>query len=335
VTREALAAVAVDVLDLEPSSYVPDLDLENGVRVNWHPYGGGPGDAHALYLNIEPQKDAADRRCDIRCASWKVGDGEIQLVWEDLQPESDPGRFQLTYVTDGELRSLGYHGAEIKGDPRKSEDLPIPVSKLTEVVTDDRFASTTTQEMVDTDLAKWPEGWEDDNDQVATTSTVVAHWMEELGLRDREGADTRPTVVPFSPLGYGEEAVGAAVRFDGWSVSVIIVPADGAPTCGKGWRCRTTPHYYVDQPWQVTTGWKRGQAVVIQHLRGRDVVAKVTSLTINRYPRWTGNFETVRGVVGAAVESLERAVEPRWRLTTTKGVLDGYADLEPFEDAEP
>lgn len=340
-TREALAAVAVDVLDIEPTSYDPDLDLAYGVRVSWHPYDGGPLDeAHSVYLDIEPQEDTADLSCDNNeaCALWRVGDGTVQLTWQDVIPESDPGLIKLIYATDGELRSLRYHGADITEDPRTSEDLPISVSELTEVITDDRFASVTTQEMVETELAKWPEGWEDDHDRVATTSKAVAHWMEGIGLRDRLGADTRPTVVPFSPLRYGEEAVGAAVRFDGWSVSLVIVPADGAPTCGKVWHCRTAPQYFVDRPWQVTTGWKRGHAVVIQHLKGRDVVAKIISPTIDRYPRPSPKLDTVREVVGATVESLEKDVGvPQWwwGLTTTKGTLDAYADREPFQDAEP
>ena len=332
-TRESLAAVAIDVLGIEPSSYVPDLDLDYGIRVNWHPDHAGSREAHALYLDIGPRKDDADRPCGSDCATWNVDGGEVRLEWQDATFESDPGRFQLTYVTDGELRSLAYSGAEILGDPRESEDLPIPVSGLVEVVTDERFASTTTQEMVSVELEGWPEGWEDDNRRVATTPTVVAHWMQELGvgLMAGTGDAAPPTVTPFSPSVYGEDAVGADVKFDGWSVSAVIVAADSAPTCGRGWHCATAPHFFVDRNWQVTTGWRRGQALVINHLNGREVIAKVTSPSIDSFPTRVREGDPVRVSVGEAVQDFERYIETRWSLTTTQGVLDAYADLEPFE----
>ena len=329
-TRQALAAVAVDVLGIEPSSYEPDLDLPYGVRVNWHP--GGSADAHALYLDIQPD-DAVAGACEEDCATWDVDGDEVRMTWQDASVESDPGRVELTYAADGELRSLAYHGVEISGDPRRSDHLPVPVSELVEVVTDERFASTTTQQVADVELEGWPQGWEDDDDPAETTPTLVASWMEGLGLGvSAESEAAGAVVTSYSPAVHGDDAVGARVRFDGWSVSAVIVPPGSASRCPRGWHCRTRPHDYVDRDWEVTTGWRRGQALVVNHLEGRDVVARVTSPTIDRFPRPVRRGDPVRVAVGDAVEAFEKHLlaDTGWDLTTTQGALDGYAGLEPF-----
>ena len=265
-TKRAIAAVAVDVLDLHPTSFDvnPFYDVPDplGVEIRFRPTGE-KGDSHYLHVGVRPAGDDAADACTeyYDCADWDGHGGRFHLAWQEEQPEEDPGILTLTFRTGGEERSVTYAGEQLTGDPRE-QDLPLSVEgDLVRLLTDDRFSATTTQAMVDADLPKWPK---DDTlgDPVPTTPEVVAQWMVEEGVRDvpdRRAVDT---------TAYGDGAVGVELVARDHTTSVVLVPKDSpaVPTCGPDWHCVTKRG--------VVRGWQPGAAIAIRDTA--DAVALVT-----------------------------------------------------------
>lgn len=318
-TKQALAAVAVDVFDIDPSSYDanPRFDVAEplGVVVRWHP--DGSTDAHRLHLLVEP--DAGGPWCpETRtCDSWETADGEFRLTWQLETPESDPGMLDVSFTSDGEKRSVSDAGREITGNPREQEDLPISVDELAGLLTDPRFSATTTQEMVDTELDKWPEDAEL-GDPAATTPAVVAQWM-------RVNIGDPPEAGPADISAYGADAVGAEFRFRDRTTTAVIVPhgSDDAPTCEPGWSC-SKPKEQQDGS-TVTTGWQPSEVRIFIAYDDRTVVATVVSDRIDKFPKPAWKHKGV----GRDVEGLANSHAP-WSLTTTKQVAE--SPDEPWFD---
>ena len=283
-TKRALAAVAVDVLDIEPTSYDvnPRWDVPEplGVELHWHP--GGDTDAHSLHLRVEAA-DADDARDDGRCpefydcAQWTADGGRFRLTWQEVEPEEDPGILTLTFTRDGEEHSVTYAGQEITRDPRRQANLPVSIDDFARLLTDPRFSSTTTQAMVDTDLAKWPER-DDAGDPAPTTSEEVAQWL----LQDAVSRPTRGGR-PADVSAYADGSLGVTLRSPDRVTTVVLVPADAeeVPTCPAGWHCRTRNGW----PGPIVTGWRPGEAITIRHSADAVVYGSVRSSVIDRLPR--------------------------------------------------
>ncbi|WP_141012775.1 hypothetical protein [Nocardioides sambongensis] len=160
-TEESIAAVTVEVLDIEPTSYEPEPRADEpeplGVVIRWRPDPGR--DSHYLQVDVHEQAAGEDLGgCSeyYTCDEWEGEDGTFHLSWQEETPEEDPGILVFSYVTDGEVRQVVYAGEPLTGDPR-DQDLPRSIDDFERLLTDDRFSTTTTQEMIDTELPGWPE----------------------------------------------------------------------------------------------------------------------------------------------------------------------------------
>ncbi|GAA3551817.1 hypothetical protein [Nocardioides daeguensis] len=284
-TKKAIAAVAVDALDLHPTSFNvnPRYDVPEplGVEIRFRP-PGDKGDAHYLHVEVGPAGSDAEDGCSEYddCADWDGHDGHFHLSWQEEQPEEDPGILTLTFRTAaGEERSVTYAGEQITGDPR-DQDLPLGVEDdLVRLLTDDRFSATTTQAMLDADLPKWPD---DDTlgDPVPTTPEVVAQWMVEDGARDV------PTKQPADTTAYGDGAVGAELVSDDHTTTVVLVPQDSpsVPTCGAAWHCETRRG--------VVRGWQPGVAIAIRRTQDAVALVSVRAPVIDGAPRMRSRLGT-------------------------------------------
>ncbi|MGB0101228.1 MAG: hypothetical protein WBP61_13190 [Nocardioides sp.] len=312
-TKQALAAVTVDVLDIEPSSYNvnPQWDVPEplGVELRWHP--GGDHDAHLLHVRVaEAGDDARGENVDgpcprfYDCARWRGDDGAFRLRWQEESPEEDPGILTLSYATAGEVRSVTYAGQELQGDPRRQADLPVSIDDLERLLTDPRLSATTTQAMVDTDLAKWPEP-DDTGDAVPTTSEEVAQWLDlDAVTRPEDGGS------PADVSDYADGSIGVTLRSPDRVTTVVLVPADAdeVPTCPDGWHCRTQNGW----PGPVVTGWRPGEAIAIRTSDDAIVYGSVRSDTIDRLPRPEWEF----GKVGQDYAALENGFSAMNLVTT-------------------
>jgi hypothetical protein len=130
-TKKAIAAVAVDVLDLRVTSFDVnghyDVADPLGVEIRFRP-PGEEGDSHYLYVTVEGAgtRDLAGCGEHDDCAEWADEGGTFFLSWQEEEPEEDPGILTLVFETaDGEQRSVTYAGELIEGDPREQQDLPL------------------------------------------------------------------------------------------------------------------------------------------------------------------------------------------------------------------
>lgn len=285
-TKKSVAAVAVDVLDLNVTSFDVNSYYEIadplGVEIRFRPDGAKKGSDY-LYVSVTPQSDRPGKPCDefSECDTWTTKAGHFNLIWQREVPEEDPGIVVLTLTTpSGEERAITYAGEQITRDPRKQKNLQISVDDMQRLLTGARFSATTTQDMVDADLKKWPK---DDTagDPVATTPEIIGDWMRSDGLpRPLSGG-------PADTSAYGAGAVGAQLQYAKHSVTVVLVPAssDKIPTCGSGWHCKTTTR---STGANVTTGWRKGEAIVIRPTFDAVAIATVRSTTITSGPPTSG-----------------------------------------------
>jgi hypothetical protein len=147
-TPEALVAVALDHLTPEPdhielASADDEIDDQGmtsrsiGGLLRWD-----PDPDWTLSLGVEPTPkdfDPCDRRT---CADL----GAAKLSWQEPGDDA-PGYLSVYVVRDGEVRSVGYESYG-SGDPRKAH-LAADLDELVAIVTDPRYALTTTQGAVD------------------------------------------------------------------------------------------------------------------------------------------------------------------------------------------
>jgi hypothetical protein len=178
-TDQALAALAVEVLELDPDiaatgSFlsIDDDDDLLGAHLQTDPAAGYLG--RGLYLGIA--EDTEDDLCDDftdGCATLTTPRGDVTLSWmiEDDDPAEhlagpeeaeDPflrrptAMYGVSWIdpdTD-DLEYILHQGDAFEGDPRDAE-VPFPVDDLVRLLTDERFGRTTTQELVDVELPGW------------------------------------------------------------------------------------------------------------------------------------------------------------------------------------
>ncbi|GAA1508808.1 hypothetical protein [Nocardioides humi] len=280
-TKKAVAAVTVDVLGIEPTSYDvnPRWDVPEplGVEIRFRPEGED-GDSHYLHVRVA-EADGEEPTCSeyYQCADWEADGGRFHLAWQEEEPEEDPGIVVLTLRTGDEVRSVTYAGEQITGDPRE-QDLPLDVEDdLARLLADDRLSATTTRAMVDADLPRWPK---DDTrgDSVPTTPEAVAQWMREDGVGDP--VSTRPA----DTTEYGDGAVGVELTAQDHTVTVVLVPRDSpsVPVCGADWHCETRR--------DVVRGWQPGAAIAIRRTPDAVMLATVRAPVIDGPPRMRSRF---------------------------------------------
>lgn len=163
-TPKALAALVVEVLDVEPDGYDHEpVGQPDGVGVQVRLGADGEYDGDLVALAV--WKADAVSTCDgfDGCEEWKADGGTYRLGWDEVEPEEDPGLYVLEFLADGVLRSGAYAGATIEGDPRDL-DLPVDVARMQALLSDDRLDLTAPEELDDVDLPRWP-------DQVDETET--------------------------------------------------------------------------------------------------------------------------------------------------------------------
>lgn len=146
-TPEGLVAVALHHLTPEPDEIelyrATDEVDDQGTRSPW--IGGqlrwDPDPDWSLSVRVQPDPGTEP------CAGRNCGEiGDARISWQ-ASGEDTPAYLTVFVVRDGELRSIGYEGG-FDGDPRDDE-LLVDLDELAAIVTDPRFALTTTQGAVD------------------------------------------------------------------------------------------------------------------------------------------------------------------------------------------
>lgn len=148
-TPEALVAVALSHLTPEPDEIafyraedeVDDLGTKSpwiGGQLRWD-----PDPDWSLSVRVQPEPKGFQPCAMATCADLD----DAKLSWQP-PGEDAPGYLTVYAVSAGELRSIGYEGYGVTGDPR-DEDLPMELEELAAIVTDPAFALTTTQGAVD------------------------------------------------------------------------------------------------------------------------------------------------------------------------------------------
>ena len=154
-TARALAFVAAEHAGT-PASAVRESDGAEefkskgvGTELRYDSDGEYDGDMLVVAVGHSLAPELSD--CDDRATDYLAGCVETEqgtLMWEDQEPEEDPG---VVYVIVDKVDSsalLFYTGPEIAGDPRDS-DLPISVETLFDIAGDPRVDVTTSAEAVD------------------------------------------------------------------------------------------------------------------------------------------------------------------------------------------
>lgn len=176
-TSQALAALAIERLDLDPEVRVtglpPDVagaDEFIASNIVFEPVDGmyfGP--RLSLGVHEEPEGDVCNEFPD-GCATLSAPRGEVTLVWaadegdpDDPSEADDPllGMLKMYGVAwndpdTGEFELVFHQGSAFDGDPRDA-DVLFEVDDLVGLLTDERFGPTTTQELVDVELPGWTD----------------------------------------------------------------------------------------------------------------------------------------------------------------------------------
>jgi hypothetical protein len=162
-TPRAVAAVAVDVLDLDPEAAGGDPsrfeELGQGViaaQVRLRGDADEPGTL--LRVSVSPPLDDP---CAVLvtagCTNSTVDGGTLTVAWQVVEPEEDPGFVFISLRRDDESISVGSYGEEIVGDPR-DQDLELSVDDLVKLVADPRLSLVTSQAVVDLGASYEPWG---------------------------------------------------------------------------------------------------------------------------------------------------------------------------------
>lgn len=151
ITPEAVAAVALEHVDAEPSSSEPAEGDEQGTGASFRFNATGEYDGDLLGVGVSELEEAFDCETDDdfdECEATDVEGGRLVVAWDEVEPEEDPGIVSVWMERDDEMVGVYYAGEEIEGDPR-DQDLPIDVDTMIDIVQDGRLSLTTSQEVVD------------------------------------------------------------------------------------------------------------------------------------------------------------------------------------------
>ena len=162
ITQRAIAAVALDYLPTDTSKRSATSADESTPRgelgVSLRYGGGGEYDGDLVRIVITPAPRSENCDGADGCEELPADDGSsIQLAWDEVEPEEDPGFVAVSLARDGEEVRVLQAGENIEGDPRR-QDLAISVETMVELVQDPRLRLLTSQETVDAGEAL--TGWE-------------------------------------------------------------------------------------------------------------------------------------------------------------------------------
>lgn len=229
-TPKALAALAVEHTDIEPTSVEGSMDegISASIRFGEHD--------HLLAVSTseydesapaEPCGEADDRGT---CKVINHDAGKVMLYWELEEPEEDPGIVVVGYRSSDSANAVVYAGDTIAGDPRDL-DLSVSVEEMIAIVTDDRLGLTTTENLTQSTVPGYSEAPAEMTElspQVLAATLTITHM---------NGDEQAAYEVDASQ--YGDGSIGAALEFtDGVTVTGYYVPdADRARECPSGWEC--------------------------------------------------------------------------------------------------
>ena len=151
ITPAAIAAVAQEHLDLEPSRisewdvFTRELGVHSpGVQLEYADV--------SLAVVVAPPSDSP-LVCAVptffdECVDESIDGHDVTIAWQELEPEEDPGVVYVIERREGEDVAVQVTGASITEDPRDL-DLGVPLADLVALVTDPRLSLTTSQMVVD------------------------------------------------------------------------------------------------------------------------------------------------------------------------------------------
>jgi hypothetical protein len=237
ITSAAIAAVAVDHLPEGPSSmeatYTDNRSARGYLGADFRYGADGESDGDLVRVTLQPhqQREVCGNEYDDGCVELDAPDGSrMFLVWQELEPEEDPGIVYVVLQRHEEDVTVYAGGESIDGDPREL-DLRLSVTAMTDLAVDDRLHLMTTQAVVDAgeDLEGWGGGETDPHayDRVPSTDTAVAGAYIEFHGGYLNFRDVRP-----SPLkaDFGDGAIGGRFeRDDGRRASTVDVLASPQP----------------------------------------------------------------------------------------------------------
>lgn len=266
VTSSALVAVALEHIELEPSS---THFFEPGEDVGPKALGGQLqfwGNGLNVTVAAGPGKLKYDL-CEMgTCGTERTRAGDVTVMWQDLV-EDNPGAYSVVLQLDDEYRYAFFEGVGVNGDPRK-DDLPIDVDELVAAVTDERFALESTEgavalgEKIEKNPPNGPTLAPGETPEPPPESTDFGELVELVAspLDDAVGGND---IVTFKKRTFREPA--GPMR-DGWGLVAIL---------RHGYRMHVTllsgtgPGFLQCQP--TLTCWKHDGLV----LAGRDGLAGV------------------------------------------------------------
>lgn len=129
---------------------VTSLFGDGGVGAELRYGSDGEYDGDMLAVVVGRGLDRAHLDCDAEVNASYDGCAPVEdglLLWQEEEPEEDPGTLTLVVEKDGSVVLVGYAGPTITGDPREL-DLPIDVDDLVAIATDPRVDLTTSREAV-------------------------------------------------------------------------------------------------------------------------------------------------------------------------------------------
>lgn len=154
ITVEAIAAVALEHVDLEASSAQKFADQElDGLGVGLRFGADGESDGDLLRVHVGPpsvdEVDCEEPDAGFDGCEWSEVDGGRMLVaWQEEAPEEDPGIVLVAMLREDEQVTAYYAGDSFTGDPREAE-LSVEVESMVDVVQDERLSLTTSADVVE------------------------------------------------------------------------------------------------------------------------------------------------------------------------------------------
>lgn len=240
-TPEALAAVALEHADVEPTLVEGSSDGD-GISASIE---FDDGQQRLLVGATDREPDATGEDCDDRgtCDVISTRAGDVELYWEDEEPEEDPGIVVVSFSTDVGENFAYYAGDVITRDPRDL-DLGVDVDDMVAIVTDHRFGTSTTTDMTEVDVP----GWADEPTEVTPQTighnlTLIHQTVHKLAAYEVDAS------------AYGDGSIGAVLELDDGITftGYYVADAEQADLCPQGWTCEPSGDA------SVLTGRPRGQ----------------------------------------------------------------------------
>lgn len=149
ITSEAIAAVALEHVEDEPRRATAESEPGEGVAASMN-FGSDDFDNQFLAVGVGEEAlfgDCADDSND-GCEEVEIDGKTVWVAWQEEEPEEDPGVVSVWTERDDVLVTALYAGDVISGDPR-DQDLFIDVGQLIDIVSDDRLADKTSEDVIE------------------------------------------------------------------------------------------------------------------------------------------------------------------------------------------